>query len=205
MPRAEDIVRFDDSPPPAGASPWVAAPAVARVEVVDPDPTWPTSYELLRERVTTALGDRALAIEHVGSTSVPGLPAKPIIDIDVLVADSADEGAYLPDLEAAGFVLQIREPWWQEHRCLVFSEPRSNLHVWSPDASEPARHRIFRDWLRTHPADLALYRDAKREAAAATNLAGEDVMAYNRRKQDVVREIYGRAFHAAGLLDGPAS
>jgi GrpB-like predicted nucleotidyltransferase (UPF0157 family) len=131
---------------------------------------------------------------------VAGLPAKPIIDIDLTVADSADEAAYVPALENAGFRLVVREPWWQEHRCFVHDEPRCNLHVFPPDAAEPVRHRIFRDWLRTHPDDLALYRDSKLAAAAAANAAGEHVMEYNARKESVIREIYDRAFRAAGLL-----
>ncbi len=97
----------------------------------------------------------------------PGLPAKPVIDIDLTVADSADEPAWLPALEAAGFELVIREPWWQEHRALRYDDPRCNLHVFSPGAPEPIRHKIFRDWLREHPEDLALYRDAKLGAATA--------------------------------------
>ena len=94
----------------------------------------------------------------------------------------------------------VREPWWQEHRCLRHEVPRCNLHVFSPDAAEPIRHRIFRDWLREHPEDLALYREAKTNAAAAANAAGEHVMEYNARKEPVIREIYDRAFRAAGLL-----
>ena len=82
-----------------------------------------------------------LALEHVGSTSVADLPAKPVIDIDLTVHDSSDEAAYVPALEEVGFVLQIREPRWHEHRCLVASSPAANLHVWSPDSPEAIRHR----------------------------------------------------------------
>jgi len=133
---------------------------------------------------------------------VAGLPAKPIIDISLIVADSADEAAYLPDLERAGFTLVVREPWWQEHRCLTHDAPKCNLHVFGPDAAEPVRHRMFREWLLAHPDDLVLYRDTKRLAASAANAAGEHVMQYNARKQQVIREIYDRAFRAAGLLPG---
>ena len=122
---------------------------------------------------------------------MPGLDAKPIIDIDLVVADSADEASYVPALEAAGFVLRVREPWWYEHRCFVFEDPRCNLHVFSSDCAESARHRLFRDWLRTNPADRERYRDAKLAAAAEANARGEHVMEYNARKQDVIREIYG--------------
>jgi GrpB-like predicted nucleotidyltransferase (UPF0157 family) len=201
MPTAEEITRHDDGVPPDGLSPWVGdyRPRTG-IEVVDPDPAWPDRFAELRARVEAALGDRALAVEHVGSTSVPGLPAKPIIDIDLIVADPADEASYVTALEETGFRLVVREPWWQEHRCFTHDDPKCNLHVFPPDAAEPVRHRIFRDWLLGHPDDLALYRDAKRSAAAASNASGEHVMEYNARKQAVIREIYDRAFRAAGLL-----
>ena len=146
-------------------------------------------------------GRKALAVEHVGSTAVPGLPAKPIIDIDLTVADSADEPAWLPALEAAGF--ELRHPRALVARAPVpaAEDPRVQpARVLARTAPEPIRHRIFRDWLREHPDDLALYRDAKLGAAAAANAAGEHVMEYNARKQPVIRAIYDRAFRAAGLL-----
>jgi GrpB-like predicted nucleotidyltransferase (UPF0157 family) len=201
MPTPEEITRHDEAPPPDGQSAWVAdARPRPGIHVADPDPSWPDHFATLAARIRDALGDRALSIEHVGSTSVAGLAAKPVIDVDLTVADPADEDAYVPPLERAGFTLVIREPWWQEHRCLVHKDPRSNLHVFPPDAAEPVRHRIFRDWLRTHPDDLALYRDTKLAAAAASNAAGEHVMDYNARKEQVIRAIYDRAFRAAGLL-----
>lgn len=201
MPTPEQITRHDDSAPPDGLSPWVGDHRPrGDIRVVDPDPAWPGRYATLAARIRTALGERALVVEHIGSTSVAGLPAKPIIDISLIVADPADEAAYLPELEAAGFTLVVREPWWQEHRCLVHDDPKCNLHVFGPDAAEPVRQRMFRDWLLAHPDDLALYRDTKRAAASAANAAGEHVMQYNARKQQVIREIYDRAFRAAGLL-----
>jgi GrpB-like predicted nucleotidyltransferase (UPF0157 family) len=201
MPTPEEITRHHGSAPPDGLSAWVdGRTPPSRVELVDPDPRWPDVFVSLASRIREALGPRALDIEHVGSTSVPGLPAKPVIDIDLTVANSAAETAWLPSLEAAGFELVIREPWWHEHRCLVTDRPRSNLHVFSPDCPEPIRHRIFRDWLIEHPEDQALYRDAKLGAAAQANAMGEHVMDYNARKEPVIRAIYDRAFRAAGLL-----
>jgi GrpB-like predicted nucleotidyltransferase (UPF0157 family) len=201
MPTPEQITRHDDGTPPEGQSAWVGdARPRPGIRVVEPDPAWPAFFDTLAARIRGALGDRALAVAHVGSTSVAGLPAKPIIDLDLIVANPADEASYVPALERAGFRLVIREPWWQEHRCLVHEDPRCNLHVFPPDAAEPVRHRMFRDWLRTHPADLALYRDTKLAAATASNAAGEHVMEYNARKESVIREIYDRAFRAAGLL-----
>lgn len=172
-------------------------------EIVEYDATWPATYASVAAQITETLGWRALQVEHVGSTAVPGLPAKPVIDVDLVVADPADEDAYVPALVATGFVLRVREPWWWEHRMLRLDAPRTNLHVFGPDAPEPVRHRLFRDWLRAHPDEIAVYRTAKLKAAEAAAAAGEHVMEYNARKQGVIREIHDRAFRAAGLRTSP--
>jgi GrpB-like predicted nucleotidyltransferase (UPF0157 family) len=201
MPSRAEIVSFDDSPPPPGADPWVAGAAPEkRIEIVSPDPAWPRQYDVLAARIRKALGWRALQLDHVGSTAVPGLAAKPIIDIDLTVADPGREQDYGPALETAGFQLRVREPWWHGHRMLRADAPPCNLHVFGFDSPEPVKHRIFRDWLRGNPGDRDRYAAAKREAAAAANAGGEHVMQYNARKQQVMREIYHRAFVAAGLL-----
>jgi GrpB-like predicted nucleotidyltransferase (UPF0157 family) len=137
----------------------------------------------------------------VGSTSVPGLPAKPVIDIDLTVADPGREQDYVPALERTGFRLVIREPWWRGHRLLRADEPPCNLHVFGFDSPELVKHRIFRDWLRGNPDERDRYAAAKRQAAAEANARGEHVMQYNARKQQVIREIYHRAFVAAALLE----
>ena len=155
-----------------------------------------------------ALGERVRELHHVGSTAVPGLPAKPFVDMDLVVADPADEAAYVPHLEAVGFSHRIREPWWHEHRLLVQQEPRVTLHVFGPDCPEVIRHLMFRDWLRDHADERERYAAAKRAAAAATkrtaaaatNAMGGHGMDYNAHKQEVVREIYDRMFRAHGLL-----
>jgi GrpB-like predicted nucleotidyltransferase (UPF0157 family) len=155
---------------------------------------------MLAKEITEALGGSALAVEHVGSTSVPDLTAKPVIDIDLTVASSHDEQAYVPALERCGFVLVVREPWWYEHRLLRRTDPACTLHVFSPDCAEAARHLIFRDWLRAHPVDRSLYAAAKVSAAEHTRAVGGHTMDYNARKESAVREIYDRAFRALGLL-----
>jgi len=170
------------------------------IEVTDPDPAWPRQFDGLADRIRDALGWRVLQLEHVGSTSVPGLAAKPVIDIDLTVADPGREQDYVPALEAIGFRLTIREPWWYGHRMLRAEEPRCNLHVFGFDSPELIRHRILRDWLRGNPADRDRYAATKRQAASDANAGGEHVMQYNARKQQVIREIYHRAFAAAGLL-----
>jgi GrpB-like predicted nucleotidyltransferase (UPF0157 family) len=163
------------------------------VVVMPYDAGWPRQYDVLAARVRAALGDRVLTLAHMGSTSVPGLAAKPVIDIDLTVADSADEASYVPDLEAAGFVLRIREPEWQEHRMFSVPDRSVNLHVFSPDAPEPARHLLFRDWLRNSSDDRDRY------AATKAELAGrgfEREMDYNNHKAALVYDIYERAFAA---------
>jgi GrpB-like predicted nucleotidyltransferase (UPF0157 family) len=202
VPSRAEIVTFDDSPPPPGTDGWLpgATPATG-IEVTDPDPAWPRVYDELAGRIRVVLGWRALQLEHVGSTSVPGLPAKPVIDIDLTVADPEREQDYVPALEAIGFRLVIRRPWWYGHRAFRLDEPLCNLHVFGFDSAEAVRHRIFRDWLRGNPDERDRYAAAKAQAASEANARGEHVMQYNARKQRVIREIYHRAFVAAGLLE----
>jgi GrpB-like predicted nucleotidyltransferase (UPF0157 family) len=171
---------------------WVGGPPPfsGRIELADYDPEWPRLYALEERRIRAALGPTALSVDHIGSTSVPGLPAKPIVDIDLIVPDSADEPAYLPALEEAGYVLRIREPEWYEHRAFKGPDTNVNLHVFGPDCEEHVRHLRFRDWLRAHPVDRDLYRDTKRE------LAGREwpsVNHYADAKSEVVLQILGRA------------
>ena len=200
MPTPHDIVTFTDDEPPAGESPWVIEPVAADIAVVSYDESWPVLFMQLEKRIHKALGARALEILHVGSTSVPGLAAKPVIDIDVIVADPAEEQNWLGNMERAGFVLTVREPWWHEHRMLKSIEPAGNIHVFGPDAPEPWKHRIFRDHLRRDESDREQYAKVKSEAATQSNSVGETVMQYNQRKHDVIQSIYQRAFAAAGFL-----
>jgi GrpB-like predicted nucleotidyltransferase (UPF0157 family) len=177
------------------------------LRIEEPDPSWPERYRLQEARVLAVLGDRALDIQHVGSTSVPGLPAKPIIDIDLTVSDPTNETAYVPDLEGLGYVHWLTEPDWHQHRLLKqLDEPRVHLHVFGPDSPEVVRHLMFRDWLIAHPEDRERYAAAKRDAAAQMATSGDDNgaldfgMRYNRIKEPIVLEIYDRMFQAAGLL-----
>ncbi|GAB3401821.1 GrpB family protein [Schumannella luteola] len=179
---------------------WLVPAQPEHVIIAEPDPAWPERFRGLEARIRDALGEAALAIEHVGSTSVPGMPAKPIIDIDLTVADSRDEGAYAAALEDAGFVFVLRERNWHEHRLFTNAEPRANIHVWGSDQAEAVRHRMLRDWLTEHADDRELYATAKRAAAAPTADDPELVQAYNQRKEPVIREILDRMFRAHGLL-----
>jgi GrpB-like predicted nucleotidyltransferase (UPF0157 family) len=195
VPTFEEITRHTDPDP--DENPWVMGPPPPEtVAIVPYDPQWPHRFDTLAERIRLVLGETALDVEHVGSTSVPGLAAKDVIDIDLTVADPRDESAYVPALERIGYVLTVREPSFHEHRCLRLGQPRVNLHVFGPDCPEAIRHRMFRDWLRDNPDDRARYEAAKRAAVPG----GGSVMDYNFRKQQVVRDIYDRLFRAAGML-----
>ncbi|MGW6131165.1 GrpB family protein [Cellulomonas sp. NPDC055163] len=199
MPTAAEIVRHHPYDPD-GAE-WLAPSTPEPITVTDHDPAWADAAAVLADRVRRALADGVLALEHVGSTSVPGLAAKPIIDLDLTVTDSTDEAAYVPALEAEGFTLVLRERAWHEHRVLVHAGPRANLHVWSPDSPEAVRHRLLRDWLREHPEDRAAYAAAKHAAADRLRAdGGGSGMDYNELKAPVVREILDRVFRAHGLL-----
>ena len=134
------------------------------------DPRWPEQFRREAEKIRAALGDRALAVEHVGSTSVPGLCAKPILDILLLTADADREADYVPALTAAGYALRIREPDWFQHRMLRGTDPAVNLHVFSGGCPEAARMLAFRDWLRACPADRDRYADEKRRHAGSKTI-----------------------------------
>jgi 3-methyladenine DNA glycosylase/8-oxoguanine DNA glycosylase/GrpB-like predicted nucleotidyltransferase (UPF0157 family) len=195
MPDAADIVSHLE--PESSENPWVhGAPPEEAIEVVAYNPDWLATFEKLAGAIATALGAVALRIDHIGSTAVPGLAAKPVIDMDLTIQDPSDEKTYVPALEGIGYDLVIREPAWHRHRCLRLDIPRVNLHVFGPDCPENIRHLLFRDWLRGHLEDRELYGQAKRLALGGAR----HVMDYNLRKQSVIRDIYARAFKAAGLL-----
>jgi GrpB-like predicted nucleotidyltransferase (UPF0157 family) len=169
-------------------------PYAVKVVVEDYDPAWPDWFEWDRARIADALGPAALSIEHAGSTSVPGLPAKPVIDILLQVADTVSEATYVPHLEAAGYTLRLREPEWFEHRLLHRrGEPHDvNLHVFSPRYAEEEIDRMltFRDWLRRHEDDRNLYATTKRELSTREWRYVQD---YADAKSAVVKEILARA------------
>jgi GrpB-like predicted nucleotidyltransferase (UPF0157 family) len=170
---------------------WVGGPPPSNpVVVVDSDPEWPALYTREARRIRSVLGDRVLYLEHVGSTAVPGLAAKSIIDIDLIVADSADEDAYLTDLVAAGYRLVIREPNWHEHRAFKGPDTNINLHVFSPGNPETIRHKVFRDWLRTHADDRERYGAVKRHLASRAIFIQE----YAQAKDPIIDDIYAKAF-----------
>ena len=160
------------------------------IRILEYDPGWPLEFQKEERKIRAALGGRALRVEHAGSTSVPGLAAKPVIDMVLEVADSADETNYLHDLEAAGYRLHLREPEWHQHRLLKGGGSAVNLHVFSRGCPEIDRMLAFRDWLRTHEEDRDRYARTKRELALHAWQRTQD---YADAKTAVVREILLRA------------
>jgi GrpB-like predicted nucleotidyltransferase (UPF0157 family) len=160
------------------------------ITLVDYDPEWPVLFQREADRIQAVLGDRVLRIEHVGSTSVPALAAKPIIDIVLVVADTANEEAYVPALEASGYILRIREPDFHEHRMFKGPDTNVNLHCYSSGCPEVEKMLVFRDWLRSNESDRLLYERIKRDLGARTWKYVQD---YADAKTAVVDEILSRA------------
>jgi len=181
--------------PTPWADRWVGAigeptRADGPIHLAEYDPAWPGLYEREAARIRTLLGDRVRLLEHVGSTSIPGIAAKPVIDIDLAVPDSAEESAYVPDLEAGGYLLRAREPDWFEHRLFNGPDTKVNLHVFTAGSSEIDRMLAFRDRLRTNEEERRLYEATKRELAARDWVYVQD---YADAKGEVVEGIVARA------------
>ncbi len=166
------------------------------VIVADYDPAWPRLFEELRDRVVAALGDLVVAVEHVGSTAVPGLPAKPIVDLDVVIATAADLPAAIERLATLGYVhrgdlgIPGREAFSRPS-----DTPPHHLYVCARDSTELRRHLLFRDYLRTHPEDARAYGALKRQLATRFR---DDREAYTEAKSAFVAEILRRAAPGAG-------
>lgn len=164
-------------------------PLNGTVLLAEYNPDWPGWYRCEAEQIRAVLGDRARSIHHVGSTSVQGLCAKPIIDILLLVQDSGNEADYVPLMETAGYLLRIREPDWYEHRLFKGPGTDINLHIFSEGCEEAERMLAFRDWLRTHEGDRRLYAATKQELAKRT---WAHVQHYADAKSEVVADIMSR-------------
>ena len=162
---------------------------MSRVTIAHYDPRWPEQFGRESDRISRLLGPRALRIEHVGSTSVPGLAAKPVIDILLVVADSADEAGYARSLESEGYRVVIREPDWHQHRMLKGPDTDINLHVLSAGCPEIDRMLSFREWLRGNAADRILYEQTKRDLARDEWTHVQD---YADAKTGIVGEIMRR-------------
>lgn len=165
-------------------------PLPAPICLVEYDPAWPVQFQREAERIRAALCERVLRLEHAGSTAVPLLRAKPILDLALAVADSAREADYSPALEAAGYRLHLREPDWWEHRLFKRADPAVNLHVFTAGCPEIDRMLLFRDWLRSNSADRERYAAAKRELAQRP---WKNTQEYADAKTAIVQEILARA------------
>jgi len=165
-------------------------PLDGKIFIMDYDPQWPAIFRQEAERIRAVLGSRTLQVEHTGSTSVPGLAAKPVIDMLLVVNNSADEDAYVPALEGVGYVLRIREANWHEHRMFNRLDRQINLHVFSAGCPEIERILVFRDWLRRNPADRDLYARTK---LALVEKEWKYVQNYADAKSAVIQEIMERA------------
>ena len=187
LPDPNDVAAYDDLEQRLIGGPM---PLTRPIELHDYDPNWPERYAEHVARLRDALGDRVVRVEHVGSTSVPGLAAKPIIDIILTVPDTTDEASYVAPLETAGYRLTIREPDWFEHRLFKGPDTNINLHVFPDGCPEVERMLRFRDWLRSHDEDRELYERTKRELARTT---WRHVQNYADAKTAVVQQIMERA------------
>jgi GrpB-like predicted nucleotidyltransferase (UPF0157 family) len=163
------------------------------VTLVESSRDWPMLFDREATRIRGALGKHALLVEHVGSTAVPGLVAKPIIDIALVVPDSGDEPAYVPALEAVGYRLRLRTPDWEEHRMFKGPDTDVNLHVFSPGSSEVETMVMFRDHLRVDAADRERYAAEKRRLAEQR---WTYIQHYADSKTRVVTDILTRAKRA---------
>lgn len=159
--------------------------------IVDYDPSWPAAFGEHQHRIRAALGATACAIEHIGSTSVPGLAAKPIIDLLVTVEDITAEEDYLDPLLSAGYVLRVREP---RHR--MVRTPALDIHIHLLATGDPAAadYLLLRDHLRQDSADRALYEQTKRELVRQD---WPDMNAYADAKTELITQIKDRARRTA--------
>jgi GrpB-like predicted nucleotidyltransferase (UPF0157 family) len=168
------------------------------IVVADYDPAWPERFRYEEARIRAALGAAALSVEHIGSTSVPGLAAKPILDVLLVVEDSGDEGFYVPAIEGAGYVLRVREPGFDEHRMFRTPAKDVHVHVFSPGSPEIDRYLLLRERLREDEGDRELYARTKRELASRV---WPSMQHYAEAKTEVIEGIIARAAAAPASKD----
>jgi GrpB-like predicted nucleotidyltransferase (UPF0157 family) len=168
------------------------------IVVADYDPAWPERFRYEEARIRAALGAAALSVEHIGSTSVPGLAAKPILDVLLVVEDSGDEGFYVPAIEGAGYVLRVREPGFDEHRMFRTPAKDVHVHVFSAGSPEIDRYLLLRERLREDEGDRELYARTKRELASRE---WPSMQHYAEAKTEVIEGIIARAAAAPASKD----
>ena len=183
----EHDVDVPDTEEPIDDDFLIGGPERREVVLTPYDPSWPTRYEAQQQRLLAALGAKARRIEHIGSTAVPGLVAKPVLDVLLVVDDVQDEGSYLELLEADGYVLRVREPG---HRMLRTPDLGVHVHIWSQGDPSVDAHLAFRDQLRMSQDDRDRYAATKRELAARH---WPTINHYAAAKTTVIREILNRS------------
>jgi len=164
----------------------VGGPERREIVIVDYDPEWPIRFLAHRDRVARALGSMARSIEHIGSTAVPGLGAKAIIDVLVAVQNPDDE-SHVPGMQSAGYHLRVREPG---HRMFRSFEHDVHVHVWRNTDPEISRYLRFRDRLRVSPDDRRAYEQLKRDLATRP---WDDMNQYANAKSLLIEDILARA------------
>lgn len=170
-----------------------------KIVIAEYDAGWPRRFEVERGRIAKALGAAALCIEHVGSTAIPGLAAKPIIDVLVMVSEIGDETSYVPALERAGYELRVLEP---DHRMFRTPERDAHVHVWGAGDPEVSRTLAFRDRLRESPSDRAEYELLKRSLAQRD---WPDMNHYAEAKGPLIKAILARAAQRGLIRPGRPS
>lgn len=161
-----------------------------RVTISPYDPKWPYLFQREADRIRQVLGDRVLAIEHIGSTAVPGLDAKACIDIRLAVADPTDEPAYLPELEGIGYSVLIRFEGEQDHRLLKGSRVNVSLYVGTKDCPALERMSLFRDHLTADAGARERYAAVKRELGERE---WERLRDYTGAKTEIITELMAEA------------
>ena len=167
------------------------------IRIVDHDPAWAGLARAELRRIAGAIGPVAVRLEHVGSTAVSGLAAKPVLDLQVSVVDVGDRAAYVPALEGLGYLFAPAPESPDFH---FFARPPErprthHVHVCQVGSLQEHRHLAVRDFLRTHPDEAAAYEAVKRDVAARRP---EDRLAYIAGKHEHVRALEHRALARAG-------
>jgi GrpB-like predicted nucleotidyltransferase (UPF0157 family) len=172
------------------------------IVIVDYDPAWPEAFRRLGTRLRAALGPLALRIDHIGSTSVPGLAAKPVLDVQISVASLEPVGTYLPALELVGFRWRADNPERTKRYFREASGPRTHIHVRAAGSWSEQFALLMRDYLRAHPEEAASYAALKRELA---DRLGTDRHAYTEAKDPFIWALMFRAntWTQTGWAPGP--
>jgi GrpB-like predicted nucleotidyltransferase (UPF0157 family) len=175
----------------------VGGPEALEVGLHSHDSRWAEEFERHRRRILDALAGADVDVEHIGSTAVPGLAAKPIIDIVVAVPDITAEEDYLPGLLAAGYELRVREPG---HRLVRTPARDVHVHVYARGDAAVHDYLLLRDHLRSDAGDRARYESVKRELIGRR---WDDMNDYADAKTDVITGIRARARAAARKATRP--